>query len=89
MSNVHEMDAEIRDEGSGKALSENPAGARGPVSRRNNMSMRGKKCSVNSCQNVFKTVPCISVGSKKLLYQFNLSLFCSRPRVQCNLHHCL
>ena len=49
MSNVHEVDAEIRDEGSGKALSENPAGARGPVSRRNNMSVRGKKCSVNSC----------------------------------------
>ena len=49
MSNVHEVDAEIRDEGSGEPLPENPAGARDPVSRRNNMSVRGKKCSVNSC----------------------------------------
>ena len=49
VSNVHEVDAEIRDEGSGKPLCENPAGAQGPVSRRNNMALRGKNPFVNCC----------------------------------------
>ena len=79
MSNVHEVDAEIRDEGSGKALSENPANARGPVSRRNNMLVRGKKCSVNSFSEFLQDN---AVGSRSLLYQFNLSPFCSGPHVQ-------